>query len=531
MADPTKTIPVRRARGVMRHRIGVLMLSPLVLAGCWGRTEPAATAPKQPFRGVKVVAGVVGAKALVPGLDAQRGEWAAETGADLTVRDVPAEVESLKAVDVLVFPGDRLGDLIDGGLLQPLPEAALVPPAPARDQEATSEGARPSPPPDPFAFPDVAAAYREEVTKYGKDRYALPLGGTALVLAFRRDAFDRPENKAAAKTAGIELAPPKTWSDLDALAKFFHGRDWDGDGKPDSGIALAWGADPEGVGDSTFLARAASLGQHRDQYSFLFDTDRMEPRVASPPFVEALQGLIDLTNAAPPGAAQFDADAARSAFRSGKVALLIDRAERASTWSEGKPVGVAPLPGSPRVYNPRPEGHLGGRREPQHRPSYLPLGGGWLVGVVASSPHRDAAVDLAKYISGPDVTNRLRADRAFPMLATRTSQLGTGLPDAKSAPGVGSPGAGPTPSEADDPGRPRRRRRTPRPGGRGVSRRPDEGPGGRGRGEAGGGGALKGVADAWEARTKSLGPRHQVWHYRRSLVRLVTTPEPPPRGE
>ncbi len=508
----------------VRQRIGVLTL--LALAGCWGGKEPAETAPKQPFRGMKIVAGVVAEKALLPGLEAQRGEWAAETGADLTFRDSAADSESLKAVDVLIFPGDRLGDLIDRGILQALPEAAVLPPAPSKDAESSTESGTPAPPPDPLAFKDVVASSRDLVTKYGDDRYALPLGGTALVLAYRRDAFDRAENKAAAKAAGIDLAPPRTWSDLDALARFLHGRDWDGDGSPDSGIALAWAADPEGVGDATFLARAAGLGLHRDQYSFLFDADGMGPRIASPPFVEALGKLVELTKSAPPGAAQFDADAARSAFRAGKVALLIDRAERASTWSEGKPVGVAPLPGSERVYNP--DRKAWETSTSLNRPAYLPRGGGWLVGVVASSPHRDAAIDLAKYLAGPDVTNRLRADRAFPMLATRTPQLGQGLPDPRSAPGVESRGW----SDAVD-----RTIQAVRvvvglriPGADGYLADLT-----KGRVAAAGGQpaeeALKGVADAWAARTKSLGPARQTWHYRRSLVRLVTTPEPPPRGE
>ncbi len=61
--------------------------------------------------------------------------------------------------------------------------------------------------------------------------------------------------------------------------------------------------------------------------------------------------------------------AAREAFRTGKVAMLIDRAERAATWSHGKPIGVAPLPGSDRVFEPI-------RKEwtpssPPNAPSYL----------------------------------------------------------------------------------------------------------------------------------------------------------------
>ena len=130
---------------------------------------------------------------------------------------------------------------------------------------------------------DIAPAFREDVSKYGPERVALPCGGSALVLVYRRDAFESDRNREAAQQAGLSLEqPPATWPQLDALARFFQGRDWNGDGTPDHGIALALGADTEGVGDATFLARAASLGLHRDHYSFLFDADDMAPRIDSP---------------------------------------------------------------------------------------------------------------------------------------------------------------------------------------------------------------------------------------------------------
>ncbi len=508
----------------MRRRSGGFVVLALGLAGCFGSEAPPREAPKQPFRGMKVVAGVLGDRAIVAGLESQRGEWAASSGADLTFREVDAD--SLKSVDLVVFPGERMGELVDRDILLALPDDAIRPAPPPAEAESTKDGATPEPASDPFGFKEIIPAYRDVVTKYGEQRFGLPLGASGLVLAFRRDAFDRAENKAAAKAAGITLEPPKTWDELDALARFLHGRDWDGDGKPDSGIALAWAADPEGVGDTTFLARAASLGQHRDQYSFLFHSDRMEPRLTSPPFVEALQKLVDLAKSAPPDAAKFDADAARAAFRSGKVALLIDRAERASTWSEGKAVGVAALPGSARVYNPD-------RKEWEtstsvNRPAYLPHGGGWLVGVAASTQHREAAIDLAKYLAGPDVSSRLRAERAFPMLATRTPQLAAGLPDPKSAPGV-EPRSW---SDAVD-----RTLQAVRvvvglriPGAEGYLSDLTKGRVAAADGQPAEA-ALKGVADAWDARTKALGPKRQLWHYRRSLVRLVTAPEPPPRDD
>ena len=74
------------------------------------------------------------------------------------------------------------------------------------------------------------------------------------MLIYRRDAFERDANLAAAKEKGLKLEAPKTWEELDALARFFQGRDWDGDGSPDHGIALVLGADAEGLGNATFLA-------------------------------------------------------------------------------------------------------------------------------------------------------------------------------------------------------------------------------------------------------------------------------------
>ena len=491
----------------------------VVLAGCGSPDAGKAAPPKPTFQGAKVVAGLIGEPALLAGLMAQRGEWSAATGAGLDFREV--DPKAIEGIDVLVFPGDRLGDLVDRGALLVLPEAALKPPVGPKD----GDNATPEPAADPFGLSDIAPAYRDRVTKYGDDRYALPLGGTALVLAFHREAFEGDANKAAAKLAGVTLEPPKTWDSLDALARFFHGRDWSGDGKPDAGIALAWAGDPEGVADATYLARAASLGQHRDQYSFLF-SDAMAPRIASPPFVEALQALIGLAKSAPPDALTYGIDAARAAFRSGKVALLIDRAERASTWTEGKAVGVAPLPGSDRVYNPDRK-----EWEPQARPSnpaFLPRGGGWLVGVAASTANRDAAIDLARYLAGPDVTNRLRSDRAFPMLATRNTQLGQGLGDHRSAPGVEARPWSDSVSRTINAARIVVGPRIPEADGyladltKGRIAAANGQPAGA---------ALKGVADAWNARTDALGVARQAWHYRRSLNSFVSSPEPPPRGK
>ena len=43
--------------------------------------------------------------------------------------------------------------------------------------------------------------------------------------------------------------------------------------------------------------------------------------------------------------------------------------------------------------------------------------------------------------------------------------------------------------------------------------------------------ALRAVAANWAQQTKKLGPKRQLWHYRRSLIKLVTPPEPPEAGK
>ena len=536
----------RRGSGAGMNRsrgAGVgLALAAGLLGGCGTPAkEPAAAGPR--FRGVTVVVAAVGEADVLPTVVAQRGEWQASRGATCEVRESPVGPSETAGAHVLVFRGDRLGDLVDAGALAVLPKSVVQPPAKPDDgADAPSEPATPpgESPADALQFSDVVPAFRDQVSKYGKDRVALPYGGSALVLAFDRTAFDRPENREAARAAGLTLEPPKTWRDLDGLAKFFHGRDLDGDGRADSGIALALGADAEGVGDATYLARAAALGQHRDHYSLLFDADTMRPRVTTPPFVEALEGLVALKAFGPPGVEGFDAEAARKAFREGHAALLIDRAERAASWglveknkdkakAQGRAprsIGVAQLPGSGRVYEPSRK--LWEDVKSPNRPSYLPFGGGWLVAVAASAKGRDreAAVDLATYLVSPETSSRVRADRDFPMLPVRTSQVAQGLPDPRSAPGV-----------------------EPRPWADAVAKTlvaPRVVPGLRIPGADGyladlaaarvdaakgepAADALKRAADAWDARTKSLGAARQAWHYQRSLNNLVTAPQPPPR--
>jgi multiple sugar transport system substrate-binding protein len=510
-----------RGRGVL-----ALAMTALGLAGCSsGAGSSAAKPAARPFQGGEISVAAVGDPKILELVGPQRGEWQASRGATVTIRSGSVEPAEVRGADVLIFPGDRLGDLVDARALAPLPESAVRPPAP-KPSEGSEEPA-PPPPPDPLAFDDIASSYRDEVTKYGDQRMGLPLGGSALVLVYRRDALEGKDVRAAAERAGV--APePKTWEQLDALARFLHGRDWDGDARAESGLALAWGRDEEGVGDAILLARAAALGLRPDQYSFAFDAETMAPRIDSPPFVAALEALAKLKATGPEGAGDFDAEKARGAFRAGEVALLIDRAERAASWTDPKrpvPVGVLALPGAERVYDPGRKAWETAPGSPP--PSYLPAGGGWLVGLsaAASGRRREAAIDFIKYLAGPETTGRLLADRTVPLLPVRNSQVGQGPPGVRPGSGVDartwSRAVGRTLAARAVPGL-----RIPEAG----SYLADLG---KARVAAVAGtpadAALKEAARAWSARVESLGRDRQRWHYRRSLNKIPTPPEPPDR--
>jgi multiple sugar transport system substrate-binding protein len=208
--------------------------------------------------------------------------------------------------------------------------------------------------------------------------------------------------------------------------------------------------------------------------------------------------------------------------------MLIDRAEQLASWSGGKPIGVAALPGSERVFEPQQKASK--QQSPPNRPSYLPRGGGWLIGISSNTSgiEREAAVDFVRYLAGPDNLNRLRGERGLPMLPVRTTQISQGLADPTSVPDVDARQWAVAVAETIQLERVVPGLRIKDAGAyladlskarvaalSGAS--PED--------------AIRLLATEWVDRTKKLGPRRQLWHYRRSLNKLVTLPDPPERGK
>jgi ABC-type glycerol-3-phosphate transport system substrate-binding protein len=71
------------------------------------------------------------------------------------------------------------------------------------------------------------------------------------------------------------------------------------------------------------LARAAAYAKHRDNYSALFNIETMEPLVAGPPFVQALEELVATAKSGPADPFHYDPSKARAAFWRGECGIML----------------------------------------------------------------------------------------------------------------------------------------------------------------------------------------------------------------
>jgi len=177
------------------------------------------------------------------------------------------------------------------------------------------------------------------------------MGSPVFCLYYRADLLEK-----------IGRQPPQTWAEYLELARLLK----------EKGPAAPFHATMEPLGRGwaalVFLAHAAPYAKHPNHYSALFDIETMEPLVAAPPMVRALEELVESAKLGP--AEQFEADpsAVRAAFWQGKCGM-------AMTWptaarqavpegvAKGVRIGFAELPGSSQVFNlgakaweARPEG-------------------------------------------------------------------------------------------------------------------------------------------------------------------------------
>ena len=194
---------------------------------------PAMAGQAQPFKGRKITvsAGAAGRKAGVSGdLYEWREKWQELSGAELEIVEIPSGEHLEKIVvdnmtgahrfDASIVGAFWYGTLIAEGFIIPTEQWHNDPRMPK--------------------WPKDLMSGQERLYKWGGKWYGVPFDHDGQALYYRKDILNDPKWKAAfKKEKGYDMpVPPKTLDQLIDVSGFFNGKDWNGDGQPDSGIAM-----------------------------------------------------------------------------------------------------------------------------------------------------------------------------------------------------------------------------------------------------------------------------------------------------
>lgn len=370
-------------------RAAVLLLL-VLLAGCGGDDG---NTPKARDDSVGSGAEPVEQPALVlavfddPAMgDAIARRWRSDLAGKVEVRHLTAESspEAMKeaaSADVIIYPVGWLGELVEKNMLAPAPQDVL------RNRALDRR--------------DIFDLARQQEAAWGETVYAIPFGSPQLTLYYRPDLFDR-----------LGLKPPQTWTDYQQAAEALR----------QDGQAPLTCLEPLGPGwaGQMLLARAAAYARHRSQYSTLFNYTTMEPLIAGPPFVKALQELADFASGIPADKRRMSPHDLRQEFWSGRAAMVISwptgaegsagqngaTVNDAPAGEKPPPVAFAPLPGAKEAYNIR---NSQWETKPPDETWRTPLIGvaGRLGSVTSRSKHPQAAFNLLAHAAGRDWSSQI----------------------------------------------------------------------------------------------------------------------------
>ena len=363
------------------HCYRIFLVSALLtLAGC----------PKPPPAQVNQPATVAPLRVMVvddpPLATALAREWLAHTESKVELVEKTAKeaaaAEQLP-VDVVIYPPTLLGQFASRDLLLPLEESALNDSAYERD--------------------NIIPALKDIEATWGRRTFAVPLGSPQLVMFYRADLL--PEG----------TPPPQTWEEYATLVEKFQKEP--GDLKQISTEPLA-----EGWAARLLLARAAAAALHRDQLSPLWNLETMEPLIAGPPFVRALEQLTKNNR----GSSEklLTPGKCFEKFQAGECLFAIgwpgNTASGQSVLKENQ-IGLQHLPGSAEMFQPTT-----GQWEPTEKSEsfHVPLfsTAGRVASVTRASAQPRLATQFILWLGGPTVSSRVSATSSATTLF-RSSQL------------------------------------------------------------------------------------------------------------
>lgn len=354
------------------------------LAGC----SPASKAERESSEPARVEIDlhllVVDDPAMAAEINRLRADWKARTGASIVLRETTSDelmaAESLTSsgqVDAVIYPSRHLGPWVERQWIAPLPAAF------ATNSELT--------------WPDVFELLQLVETSWAQSPYAVAFGSPVFNCFYRADLLEE-----------LHRRTPETWKEYHELAAFLANRENLGHMAPAADAAWYPSLEPlaPGWAGQLLLARAAAYARHRDHFSTLFNIETMEPLIAGPAFVRAMEELVADVKPLGTRSLELDPAAVRREFFAGHAPLAISWPTHAESdvAADNVKVGFVELPGSPQAYN---VANRVWETRPAQESSRVPLVGisGRVGSIARASNHAEQALALLCWLSGREWSN------------------------------------------------------------------------------------------------------------------------------
>ena len=238
-----------------------------------------------------------------------------------------------------------------------------------------------------WALEDIVPVY-QKIGVYGGSRYSVIADGDVLALYYRKDLFEDSEYQAEFKaTYGYDLRVPATWDEYFDVAAFFNERDTNGDGVVDLyGNEAMLNRDN---GPITFIQLLRSFGGR------FFDPETMDPEITGAAGKKAIETMVRMGEFMSPGAAAHDFTMSRDNFTNGNAAMVLQWADVGAWSGTAEESAVRGNVGTGLV----PAGVLGGVTYQRSE-----LAWNWQWGISADSANKEAAAQLLRYMTAPDIS-------------------------------------------------------------------------------------------------------------------------------
>jgi multiple sugar transport system substrate-binding protein len=293
--------------------------------------EPASAAGK--YDGVNINLVTFTGPQIAEPLQRRAPEFAKLTGANVQVITVPFSdlynkvltdfATGTNSYDAAVFAPQWMVDFIEPGYLEDLTDRINADPS--------------------IKWDDIGLFFRDFSASYNGRVYTIPLDGDFQMAYYRTDLLEQ---------AGVQ--PPKTWDEYLKIAESFHGKDLNGDDKPDYGSCIAKKRNAQSYWWVTSITGNFIQTQGTSQGVF-FDTETMAPLVNNDAFKKGLQIYVDTGKYGPPDEINLDVGDTRALFTTGRCALTLDWGDIGTlaidptTSKVQDKVGAVIIPGSSEV--------------------------------------------------------------------------------------------------------------------------------------------------------------------------------------